>query len=266
VNEPSRGWFRFLATISLALLLVALTLAPAGASGPPTLPVQMGRQFLPALGVAPSAPGQSTPLEFTLANPLPYALSNVSLTFEVYAFNPFPGTGAVSPPTGSPLLAYGSSLGSKLALSVGTVGPKASNWSAPVTLQVPGAAAAGTYAIRDTLGFVLNGSRYQLESVGNFPPALWKNASVLANGTPTVNLSRLGVSGILPETAVLVRSTSTFAGVLYALLAASGLLALGGGYVALRKRGAASSSGARSRPEESHAATAFGNRRNRPGD
>ncbi len=255
--------------VALALVLVGLLVAPSVAPARaevPTLPVQFGRAFLTGLSVDPTEPGGSSVLTFALNNPLAQPLRDVQLEFGLYAFNPFPGTGRTAVPAGAGTLGATGGTGTNLSISVGTLVAHAANWSTPVTVAFTGGAPEGTYSIRDSLRFVLNGSGYLLDSVGNFPPAVWQNATVLPNGTPTLNLSRLGVSGVLPETAVLVRSTTPLDVALYVLLGLALVLALAGAYVAGRRRRSSSRSGTSSAPEESQAPSALGKRRRRDGD
>lgn len=256
------------------LLLISLLLAGVGGavatdrpSIPPPLPVELPRQMLAGLGVGPLAPGGSSALHFEVANPFGAPITSVVLDFAVYAFNPTPG-GAPGPlPADAPTLSDTATSGANLSLGVGMLAAHESGWSTTVTVEVPGGCPSGTFAIRDRLQFELNGTAYLLESIGNFPPGLWQNASVLANGTPTVNLTRLGVSGVLPETAVFVDDSAPLDLALYTLLGAAGVLGAAGGYLALRRRGGpSSSSGARMPPEESQAPTALGNSRSNAGD
>lgn len=261
------------AGIGLLLLLLLLSL-PMGSSGPVAaavpapLPPTEGRSFLPALAVAPVVPGGSTPLLFSVADPLDGPLTNLTVTFSFYAFNPFPGTGTEPLPATAPVLSVGGGNPSgSVTVALGTLGAGATNASAPVDVAAPPGTPSGTYALRDSIGFDLAGIAYRLASIGNFPPALWHNATVLPNGTPTLNLTRLGVAGVIPETAVLVQSSAALDTALYATLGAAGVLALAGAYVALRRRGPASRSGARGPPpRESQAPTAFGNNRSSEGD
>lgn len=260
--------------VAALLLLVAAAPSPSAANAierpillvPPQLPVALGPKFLTGLAVAPTEPGGSVPLAFALSNPLGYPLANVTLAFELYAFNPFPGTGVQSLPGGAATFSSGTASTTNLSLPAGSLAAHATNWSAPVTFHAGSGAPEGTYAIRDRLTFDLNGSRYILASVGNFPTEVWQNATVLANGSPTVNLTRLAVSGLLPETAVLVRSNTAFDATLYVVLAAAGLLALAAVYVSGRRRGPTSRSGTSSAPEESHAESALGKSRSKDGD
>jgi hypothetical protein len=251
----------------LGLLILASTLPVDRASaGPPTLPVQTGRLFLTDLNVAATAPGTTVGLGYELSNPLAAALTNVSLEFAFYSFNPYPGTGATSLPTSSPTLTSAASAGPNLTLPVGTLAGHASDWTQSIEIVIPSGAPLGTYAVRDSITFDLNGSKYLLASIGNFPASTWQSANVLANGSPTVNLTRLGVSGILPETALLVNDPAPIDLALYAVLGAGFALAIAGAYVALRRRGPGSRSGTRSAPDESQAPTALGNKRSKDGD
>jgi hypothetical protein len=112
-----------------------------------------------------------------------------------------------------------------------------------VAVVVPSSAPLGDYAIRTGLDFGVNGSAYLLESRGYFSYDTWSNATAGAGGSPTLNLTRLGVSGVLPETALAVEST-TMPWVLGGLVAGALLLAGAGAFYAVR-RGPRSSSGAR---------------------
>ena len=266
---PERPSARRLAVGALALALAFLAIAPslaATAPAPPVLPAQLARGFLVGLEVSPTGAGSSTELVYSVANPLPAALQNVSLRFELYAFNPYPGTGSTSLPDPAPALAGGGTTGTALTLGVGMLPANASGWNSPVRVVVPSGVPSGSYAIRDELDFTLNGSLYRLASIGEFSAEAWHNATVLPNGTPTLNLTRLGVSGVLPETSLVVPSAPGLDVALYALAGAAGALLLAGAYVAGRRRGPASSSGARSEVDGHHAPSAFGKSRSREGD
>jgi hypothetical protein len=261
VPEP-----RLRAVAVLLVALVALAAIPSAAGAPPTLPVELGRAFLSNLTLPAATPGGASTLGYAVADPLPEPLGNVSLTFSVYAFNPYPGTGTTGVPADGPQLSAMGASGSSVNLTTAHLAAHTSGWSVPVEVSVPAAAPAGSYAIRDSLSFDLNGTRYVLESIGNFPPAEWQRANVLANGSPTINLSALGISGILPETALLVHNPAPLTYALWAVLGAGVAFALAGGYVALRRRGPASRSGATAPPPESQAPSALGKRRSKDGD
>ncbi|HEV2316165.1 MAG TPA: hypothetical protein VGV89_01130 [Thermoplasmata archaeon] len=257
------GWT---ACVLAALSLLGSTIGTVHGGAPPQLPVETARGFLPSLSVAPGTPGSSVTFGFALANPLAATLSNATLTLAFYGFNPYPGTGRVPLPTPAPSFVAGRLAGTSVSLAVGTVPPGTTGWNYPVSISIPDGTANGAYSIRDALSFDLNGSRYLLESVGNFAPSVWYNATVLANGTPTLNLTRLGVSGVLPETGLVVQSPGAVDDALYATLGVGGVLLVAGAYVALRGRGPSSRSGASSAPEDSHAPSALGNSRSNDGD
>ncbi|MCI4318165.1 MAG: hypothetical protein L3J96_06465, partial [Thermoplasmata archaeon] len=201
---------------------------------------------------APSlSPGTSGSFDGWVHDPLAVPLSAATLTFTIYAFEPFPGGAAnTSVPLGAHVqLVSASGSGSSVTLSFGTLQP-----GAPV----------GAYAVSLGLAFMANGSNYWMASRGHFSAAEWLNATSLPRGNSTLNLSRLGVSGVIPETAVQVQGSSV-APWLYLLLGASLVLAAAGGFYAIR-RGPKSRSGANLSPEESNALSAFGNRRRRDGD
>ncbi|MCI4335311.1 MAG: hypothetical protein L3K04_06795 [Thermoplasmata archaeon] len=249
---------------ALACLLGALLLGPALAQATPPLPIQQGSALLSALSLPAATPGSSSKLAYVVTDPFGSALSNLSLVFALYAFNPSPGTGATSLPLGAPQFVGASGAASSLTLR----GPdlvSGATWYTPVELSVPSGAPLGTYAVRDSLVFTMNGSAFQFESRGFFGASQWASATVLPNGSPTLNLSRLGVSGVLPETGLLVSDSAPVTFTLDLLLAAALVFAGVGAYLA-GKRPAGSKSGAVGPPREKAAPTAFGKRRKSDGD
>ncbi|MFI5418619.1 MAG: hypothetical protein ACHQ2Y_06970 [Candidatus Lutacidiplasmatales archaeon] len=259
------------ASALLVSLLAAIPSGEARAGGlAPTLPLADDGRFLSNLSVPGISPGAATTLSFTLSDPLSSPLTDVNLTFALYAINGYPGNATGPLPTGSNavlLEALGGS-GSSVTLPIGTIGVGGSITSpsaVSVTVSAPPSASEGTYAIRSSLSFVgPNGSSYELRSRGYFSSALWDNATRGPNGTSTLNLSRLGVSGVLPETAVLVRS-NPLSLPLYALLGAGVALAIVGAFYAARP-GSRSSSGASDPPDDQRAPSALGKRRTSDGD
>jgi hypothetical protein len=264
---PSR---RVLA-VALALLLLgggALGAPTARAAGYPALPAADEGRFLSGIAAPVLAPGGSGALTFTLTDPLSTALAGVVLTFGLYGFNAFPGnaTGPL-PSDGVPTFTGVGAAGASDSVRIGALGPGESFSPAgnvSVGLSVPASAPSGTYAIRTSLAFRAGNTSYLLESKGYFTAAQWASATILPNRSATLNLSRLGVSGVLAETALLVE-TNSIAPWLYGVLAASLLLAAAGGYVAWR-RSSRSSSGARTPPPPQKARTAFGSSRRSDGD
>ncbi|MCI4355643.1 MAG: hypothetical protein L3K18_00665 [Thermoplasmata archaeon] len=254
--------------VVVSVLLVSLP--PLSAASPPVLPVVLFGEFLGNLSMPALSPGQSGGVAFSVGDPLPTAITRVVLTLDVYEFNAYPGNATGPPPaSGTPeFSSAGSPTGPSLVLDVGTLTPGGSAFISPTTVAVSVAAPAnspdGTYAVRFSLTFDANGSSYVLESRGFFSAAAWQSATSAPGGTSTLNVSRLGVSGVLPESAVLVRS-NPFPLALALVLGGALVLAALGGYWALR-RGPGSKSGATGGPPPNHADTAFGKRRSKDGD
>ncbi len=249
-------------------LFVAVILGtawPSGGAAVPILPPAVDSQFLTNLSAPPLAPGSSETIEFTLHNPLPTALTSVSLTFTLYAYNAFPGnaTGPI-PPTGAPSLSIGGVGSLSQSYLSATLSSGQNLIAAPLAFSAPGDAGQGTYAVRTSLNFQANGTSYRLASRGYFTEGQWENATTLPGGGSTLNLTRLNVSGILPETAVLVRSNDLSLPI-YLILALGAAFAVAAGYV-IARRGPGSKSGARGSPEDKSAPRALGKRRKRAGD
>ena len=250
--------------VALVAALMALApLVPGARASYPTLPLADDGQFLRDLAAPVLAPGETGAITFTVADPLAADLMFTDVSFDLYAFNAYPGNATQSVPTGALDLVSTNPPGSSGSIAIGTIVP-----GAPVSESIPmeasAAAPSGTYAIWFTLDFLANGTVYHLASRGTFSDALWAAATTGPNGTSTLDLARLNVSGILPETGVLVRS-NPFPVALTVVLIAALALAGAGGYYAFR-RGPASRSGATTPDEPSQAPTAFGNRRSRDGD
>lgn len=236
---------RRLPAVIAAAALAAFLVVPAPALGYPPLPVGLSRGFLGNLTAPVLVPGASGSVTFTVSDPLPSALDGVVVTFEVYAFNGFPGgSPTLAPVPGAPLLTTPSSSGATANVTVGTLA-NASVFHGSVGVQTSDSAPNGAFALRTALSFTLasNGTGYRLESRGWFNATTWAAATELPNGSATLNLSRLGVSGVTPETAVEV-AASDWPWVLAALLAGSVVLVGAGAYVYFR-RGPGSRSGAR---------------------
>ncbi|HZY92299.1 MAG TPA: hypothetical protein VFG07_05960 [Thermoplasmata archaeon] len=235
------------ATVVLGCVLVALSLSYPGPTAQavfPPLPEGEFIAFVTNLTLPVVAPGGSAILTGFLANPTAAPISSVNLTLQFYAFNGYPGndTGAI-PSAGAPafVLSRGSSEVDWFDLPV--LEPSASvPLSAPVS--VPASALPGAYAIRTGLEFAENNTTFLLESRGYFNYSTWTSATTGQGGGPTINLTRLGVSGVLPETALSVQANSTLPYVLDGLLGGAVVLAAVGGYYAAR-RGPKSRSGAR---------------------
>ena len=233
------------ALVAMLLLGSAVLAAAPGESraGYPELTDTEYTAFVTGLSVPVAAPGATINLVATLTDPLPEPIDSVNLSFEFYAFNAYPGNGTGPLPSdGAPSFDTGSTAGRTDWLTLASLAPGA-HVGVTLGVVVPSSAPLGDYAIRTGLDFGVNGSAYLLESRGFFSYGTWANATAGPAGSPTLNLTRLGVSGVLPETALAVESTS-MPWVLAGLVAGALLLAGAGAYYAVR-RGPRSSSGAR---------------------
>ena len=246
----------------LVLLLLGPGVFPiAHAATPPPLPPATYGRFISSIDVPPVAPGASGTLSFLLSDPLNSSLTSVQVSVELYLFIPYPGNSTETLPSDAPVFANGSASGPSASWSMASLGPQAAvPLSVPV--QVPAPAASGAYPARISLTFLTNGSRFTLESRGFFSTSQW-SAATRQNGT--INVTQLGVSGILPETAVGVWANSAPV-LLDVILAASVALAAVGGFLAYRGAAASRSGARKDRRDGNRAASAFGNSRRRDGD
>lgn len=235
------------AAVAAVLLVLVLATAPSAAARPaayPRLPIPLDRQFVGNLSAPSVAPGGSTRIAYRVADPsaIGAPLLHVVLTFQVYAFNGYPGdASALLPVANAPVLSNGTGSGENVSVALGTV-PSGRSETGGIGLATSSDTPAGTFAVRTALSFELNGSAYRLESRGWFSASAWASATEEPNGSATLNLSRLGVSGVIPETAVLVAS-SDWAWALGALLVGAFALLAAGAWVYSR-RGPGSTSGA----------------------
>jgi hypothetical protein len=244
--KPKRPWKWRAASVALisVILAVAFPLPRAAAVYPP-LPLEDGRQLVGNLSAPSLNPGDAGSIAFSVANPVGGSIDAVTLTFEVYAFNGFPGNAtSLVPVAGAPILSTSSSSGASVNVTVGDLAPGQVDRGS-VGVETSSSTPAGTFAVRTALAFSLasNGTGYRLESRGWFTAAVWASATELPNGSTTLNLSRLGVSGVTPETAILITS-SDWEWVLGGVLAAAVVLAGAAAWVYFR-RGPGSTSGAR---------------------
>jgi hypothetical protein len=253
----------------MALGLVSLLLVPvipaAAANGFPPLPTTVEGRFLTNLTAPVLDPGTHGTVTARLHDPLSGPLTNVTLTAEVYAFEPFPGGAANNslPGGGGVVIAGANAASPTVIVAGGTLGP-GTETSVAFDVVSLASAPAGAYALWFLVTFVSGGVEFGLASRGYFPAPVWANATSLPGGNSTLNLSRLGVSGVLPETAVQVVGASVNLA-LYFLLGLSLVLAAAGGFYAFR-RGPKSRSGAAPPPEESRAPNALGKSRTSEGD
>jgi hypothetical protein len=266
VGRPERAHL-FAGVVLVTALLLSCGLLPEARAVYPPVPLVDDGRFLTNLSAPVLAPGSSGIVSFSLTDPLSMDMVGTTVSIEVYAFNAYPGNATQSVPANAVTLAASDSccnvLNSNLTSIPETLVPGA---PLPVQLSVVTASSApsGTYALRFQIDFTGNGTDYRLASRGEFSDAQWAAATTGPGGTSTLNLTQLGVSGIIPETAVLVRA-NPFPTALAVILAASLILAAAGGYYAFR-RPPKSRSGAATPDDPSHAPTAFGKRRSSDGD
>lgn len=234
------------AAVAVAIALAVLTVAapPARATPFPPLPVAEDATFFSNLSAPSLTPGGSGTITFHVADPGSFVpMTGVTVTLEVYAFNAFPGNATSSVGTASaPVLVTPTTSGSTANLSLGNLSP-GNDESVSVGVATAASTPAGTFAVRTALAFLANGTNYRLESRGWFTAGAWAAATELPNGSATLNLSALGVSGVTAETAIYVTSSS-WEWALALILGASIVLVGAGAFVYFR-RTAKSSSGVR---------------------
>ncbi len=258
------------APLALAVAVVlAFAASPASARGAsyPVAPIGLDRALLSNLSAPSIVPGGSTSISFRVSDPVGFGgLTGGVLTLEVYALNGYPG-GSVGPVpvADAPVLENRTVSAESVNVTIPSLSPGAS-YSGSVTVVSSAATPAGTYAVRTALAFTENATAYRFESRGWFSLAAWENATEGPNGSATINASRLGVSGVVPETAVYV-APSGWPVAIGALLAA-GFVLVGLGAWLYFRRGPGSRSGTASSeaPGATNAPSAFGSSRNSPGD
>jgi len=238
---------RLLSIVVVAALFVSVLVGaptPARASPYPPLPVGFDSTFLSNLSGPDLTPGSSGTLSYHVGDPARFLpMTGVILTLDVYAFNAFPGNATSSVAVaGTPVLVTSTASSTVVNLSLPSLIP-GGNEAGSVGVATATNTPTGTFAVRTALVFAANGTDYRLASRGWFSQSLWESATILPNGSATLNLSMLGVSGVTAETSILVASSSwTWA--LVAVLGASFVLVGAGAFVYFR-RASKSSSGAR---------------------
>jgi hypothetical protein len=237
------SWLGFVAVVGLCVAVAGTIPNPASAASYPVLPVGDGAILLGNLSAPTLAPGASGTISFSVADPLSFGISDVVATLEVYAFNAFPGnatsTVAVA---GAPVLSNSSASGALVQVALSDLSP-GGRTTGSIAVATSSSTPSGAFAVRTQLEFLGNGSSYRLASRGWFTAAQWDAATELPNGSATLNLTSLGVSGVVPETAVVVAS-SVFPWAL-AAVAAAGIAFVGLGAWFYFRRESSSSSGTR---------------------
>jgi len=230
---------------AVACLVLVGGARPGSAAPYPPLPIGLDRGLLGNLTGPTLTPGASGEVAFTVSDPFSSAIAAVLVTLDVYAFNGFPGNDtSAAPIAGAPTLTTPTSSGPYANVSAGTIAPHG-GFDGSVGVVTSASTPSGAFAVRLALSFTstTNGTVYRLESRGWFSAATWAAATELPNGSATLNLSVLGVSGVVPETTVYI-ATSAWDWVLATVLVA-GLVLVGAGAWVYFRRGPGSTSGTR---------------------
>ncbi len=248
MRNPSGRFRRLVARLLVVALVVALLVPglsarPAAAAGYPALPVGFDSSFLSDLSVPSVVPGGSSSIAFNVTDPtaIGAALSDVVVSFEVYAFNGFPGNAtAYLSVADAPVLVNATASGAFVTVGIGSL-PSGHSRTGSVGVVTSAASPAGTFAIRTAVNFTLNSTAYRLESRGWFTASQWAKGTEAPNGNAVLNLSALGnISGIVPETAILVAPAGW--DVALAALLVGGFVLVGiGAYVYFRRKPGSSS-------------------------
>ena len=242
-GEPTRHALSTVVGVLLAIAVLSSAVPAAVAAPFPPLPIGLDTTFLSNLSGPEMSPGAQSALAFEVTDPSTFArMSNITLTLEVYAFNAFPGNATSTIlSAGTPLLVSSTSSGTAVNVSLPPLLPGI-HYDGSVGVSTASNTPSGTFAVRTALSFAANGTNYRLESRGWFTASLWAAATELPNGSLTLNLTTLGVSGVTAETAILVAS-SNWDWALALILGASIVLVGAGAFVYFR-RGPKSSTGA----------------------
>lgn len=245
-ERPSGSRRRLTVSVVLACGLIVGVHAGTGsaAASYPPLPLAYDQTFLNSIGGPDLTPGGSGSITFHVQDPVGFQpMTQVVVSFDVYAFNAFPGNASSTLAVASaPVLVTSNTSGTNANLSMGPLLP-GGHEDGSVGVASGANTPSGTFAVRTALTFVANSTVYRLESRGWFSADQWAAATELPNGSVSVNLSALGVSGVTAETAIYV-STSNWDWALAIILGVSLVFVGAGAYVYFR-RAPKSSSGAR---------------------
>jgi len=243
-GNATRHTARTVLVVAIALAALTAMVPPTEAAPFPPLPLEFDSTLLSNLSAPSLNPGSSGTLSFHVGDPASFApMTSMTLTLAVYAFNAFPGNATSSLLSASaPVLVTPTTSGTTANISLASLVPNGHD-DGSVGVATAANTPAGAFAVRTALSFVANGTNYRLESRGWFSASLWAAATELPNGSATLNLTVLGVSGVTAETAILVTSSS-WDWALALILGASVVLVGAGAWVYFR-RDAKSRSGAR---------------------
>jgi len=267
---PVRGIVAWAAPlVALALLLPGALAASASVSPPPPLPSPEPAGLL-ELSTSTTTPGTSVTVGLIVTDDLGTAIENASLQVAFYRFDVNGVTQGLSPGDAwAPTFSGGSALP---AGASGRAQGLSGNFTLPslppggeahlsLPVSVPSSAPPGSYLLRDRLVVNTSQAEYLLASRGYFPDALWQRATLASNGTPLLNLTLLGVSGVVPESALGVLSpwvTPILLGILVTALAVAAGVGIHLFRQGRRAGKAQSRTGARGDPDRNQAPRAFG--------
>ena len=245
--RPRSATARILSVVIAAALLVGVVLggsASVRAAAYPPLPLGFDATYLSNLTGPDLSPGNSGTLSFHVGDPHGFApMTDVTVTLDVYAFNAFPGNATTTVTSaGTPVLLTSTASGPVVNVSLPSL-TTGSEEAGSVGVATASDTPTGTFGVRTALAFEANGTAYRLESRGWFSASLWEAATLLPNGSATLNLSMLGVSGITAETSIYV-SSSSWNWALGLILGAAIVLVGAGAFVYFRRE-SKSSAGAR---------------------
>ncbi len=217
------------------------------ALSPPPLPPNIPGKML-GLSSPAMAPGASGSLTVNFSNPFSESIVSVALSLGVYAWTALDNSssGPVGPSDSwTPGISLNGSPASKSVSWTENAVASGDHQTFSVAVQVPSGCPQGTYFLRSSLNLTLsNGTRYVMLSRGFFSGALWQKATLGPGGHPILNLTLLNVSGVSPETSIVVVA-DTAAPWLWLFLGAALVLAGAGGFLWVRsERQAAKTSGA----------------------
>jgi len=152
-------------------------------------------------------PGESGILNFTIKNRYNLPLRNVYLALEIYHWARIDDSSDISEISEPPYFFSSTNSSTLLSLRFGLI---KSNETVEVRekIKTKGDTREGTYFVRTMLTFTYNNTSYVMKSRGHFSKELWNQATSEPDeheDTGTINLTLLGVDGIIPETTFSVR-------------------------------------------------------------
>lgn len=223
--------------------LLSLPSATATAATPPPLPSPLASELF-NLSTPGTTPGTSVNIGLEVRNVLSAPLVGASLQLGFYRYSSNGSAEALTPsdgwapsfagPNSFPDQIHGTLSGLSANLSLPAL-PVLGELSFEMPVSVPSSASPGLYLLRDRIILNTSAASYLLASRGYFPDPLWDKATLNPNGTPTLNLTMLGVSGVSPESGLYV-GTAWAIPILTGILVLSLVIAAGVGVYVYRER------------------------------